>query len=201
MFPTTRAGIRSARSRRLRSTTAGSCSPRASAYAASSPTRTSASRSRRVVHARRAAGRLYRGARTRRVGDEPQARPAAPRGARAHGSSAAAPAARAADRRRRSASASATLEITDPFAALRPPNDQSFTRGNPWFPHEPPPSRPLLSTASGPPGRHSRPPAARDRRNRTASTSGDSQRSTTEERPQKTLNRQTRRPAGSDGGI
>ena len=75
----------SARSHRPRSTTARSCSPGASGCAGSSPTRTSASRwRRRVVHARRAARRLRRGAGTRRLGDEPEARTPAPRGAGAH---------------------------------------------------------------------------------------------------------------------
>ena len=101
------------------STTPRSCSRRGSGCAASSPTRTSASRSRRRLHALGAARHLRGRARPRRLGDEPQARAPPPR--------------RAARRPARAASGaggrpaevyrfrSRRLEITDPFAALRPP--------------------------------------------------------------------------------
>ena len=72
---TTRAGIRSTSCRRSRSTTARSCSPGASGCGRSSRTRTSASRSRRERFTiSRAARPLPRGARARRLGDEPAAR-------------------------------------------------------------------------------------------------------------------------------
>ena len=73
------------------------------------------------VHAERAPRRLHGGARLRRLGDEPQARARPPRRARADrrpprsGPSGGRPA-------EEFAFAGQALEITDPFAALRPPD-------------------------------------------------------------------------------
>ena len=121
-YRTTRAGTRSTPARSSPSTTSRSCSPAATAFARSSRTRTSASRSRRAtLHHLRAPGPLPRGARARRLGDEPPARAPAPPPARRHrraprepGRAGGRPAALYRFRTR-------ALEITDQFAVLRPP--------------------------------------------------------------------------------